>query len=51
MKILRCEKCNSYTLKEICPYCKGKTFEPKPAKFSLKKNYSKYRIPLRYKNV
>lgn len=43
MKILKCPKCNEYTLKEICKKCNVKTIEPKPPKFSPVDKYGKYR--------
>lgn len=32
--ILKCIKCNIYTLKKNCPKCKTETITIKPAKFS-----------------
>lgn len=48
MSLHRCEKCGTYTLKEICPNCKGKAINPAPAKFSYdhSKKYGKYRREL-----
>lgn len=43
MKILKCMKCNTYTLKPKCPKCKTKTVSIKPAKFSPEDKYGKYR--------
>jgi H/ACA ribonucleoprotein complex subunit 3 len=43
MKIHKCPKCGSYTLKNICPKCGSETFEAKPAKFSPEDHYGKYR--------
>ncbi len=42
-EILKCQKCNSYTLKDHCPKCDGKTISPKPAKFSPEDKFGKYR--------
>jgi len=42
-KILKCSKCSKYTMKEICPDCKTKTINPKPAKYSIEDKYGKYR--------
>ncbi|HID27987.1 MAG: RNA-protein complex protein Nop10 [Methanosarcinales archaeon] len=42
-KILKCIKCNIYTLKDICPKCKSETKNSRPAKFSLEDPYGKYR--------
>ncbi|MAG45780.1 MAG: ribosome biogenesis protein [Nanoarchaeota archaeon] len=41
--ILRCSHCNLYTLEKTCPKCKKPTLEPKPAKFSVKDKFGKYR--------
>lgn len=42
-KILRCLKCNTYTLKETCTKCDNKTTNPKPARYKNEDKYSKYR--------
>ena len=42
-RILKCKKCNSYTLENICPKCGGKTYEVKPPKYSPEDKYAKYR--------
>ena len=42
-EILKCPKCNSYTLREECQTCKTKTLTPKPAKYSPEDAYGKYR--------
>ena len=42
-EILKCKKCNTYTLKKTCPKCKEKTITIKPAKFSIEDKYGKYR--------
>ena len=42
MHILKCEVCGSYGLKPVCE-CGGKRFRVKPARFSLKDAYAKYR--------
>jgi H/ACA ribonucleoprotein complex subunit 3 len=42
-EILKCLKCNTYTLEGSCPYCKTKTLNPKPAKFSIEDKYGHYR--------
>ena len=39
--ILKCLKCQKYTLQEDC--CKIKTISPKPPKFSPTDKYGKYR--------
>ncbi len=40
--ILKCEKCNIYTMSETCK-CGGKAIPIKPAKFSPKDSYGEYR--------
>lgn len=42
-EILRCPKCNKYTLEETCKSCSSKTLTPKPAKYSPLDQYGKYR--------
>ncbi|MBU2633776.1 MAG: RNA-protein complex protein Nop10 [Nanoarchaeota archaeon] len=42
-EILKCPKCNNYTLKNNCDKCNLKTLSPKPAKFSIDDKYGKYR--------
>ena len=44
-QILKCTKCNTYTLKQSCPKCDAKCITSKPAKFSPEKEekYSKYK--------
>ena len=49
-EVLKCTKCNTYTLKELCPKCKTKTITPKPARFSIKDNFSKYRLKIKNDN-
>ena len=41
--ILKCPKCNSYTMKENCSNCKTKALNPKPAKYSPDDKMAKYR--------
>lgn len=43
MKLLKCIKCDEYTLRKICPRCSEKTTNPRPAKFSPEDRYGKYR--------
>jgi len=43
MRILKCPKCNEYTLKENCPVCKSKTVGVRPPKFSPEDRFGKYR--------
>ncbi|MEM4266562.1 MAG: RNA-protein complex protein Nop10 [Candidatus Nanoarchaeia archaeon] len=42
-EILKCPKCNTYTMKENCPLCGEKTLSPKPARFSLEDKWGKWR--------
>jgi len=49
-RILRCDKCFSYTLKEICGKCSVKTKSTKPARFSPIDKYGKYRREYKIKN-
>ena len=42
-KILVCESCSKYTMKQQCPQCSGKTVEARPPKFSLDDKYASYR--------
>jgi len=41
--IKKCFKCKKYTLKEVCPICGIKTFNPHPPKFSLENKYIAYK--------
>ena len=41
--ILRCPKCNAYTLKPVCQKCNIKTLTPKPAKFSIEDKTGPFR--------
>lgn len=47
--ILKCVKCNIYTLKEKCQ-CGGKAVSPKPAKYSPEDKYGKYRREVKEKD-
>ena len=47
--ILKCELCNSYTLKSTCK-CTGSAKSPKPAKYSPEDKYGKYRREVKEKN-
>jgi len=47
MKMKKCLKCGTYTLKEVCPKCGEKTIIPKPPKFSLEDRWGKYRRMLK----
>jgi len=44
MNILKCIKCNTYTMKIICAKCNAKTISPKPPRFSPEDKYGKYRL-------
>ena len=41
--IYKCEKCNVYTMNEVCSKCNSKTTNPKPAKYSIEDKYGKWR--------
>lgn len=43
IEILKCNKCEVYTLKSKCPECENTALSPKPAKYSPEDNYGKYR--------
>ena len=45
-RILKCPKCENYTLKEVCA-CGEKTTLIKPPKYSPQDKYSEYRIKAR----
>jgi H/ACA ribonucleoprotein complex subunit 3 len=47
MRMKKCLKCGTYTLKDICPNCGEKTAIPKPPKFSLEDRWGKYRRMLK----
>jgi len=47
MRMKKCQKCGTYTLKDICPNCGEKTAIPKPPKFSLEDRWGKYRRMLK----
>ena len=40
--ILKCSKCNKYTMKEVCE-CKEKSVVIKPPKYSPEDKYGEYR--------
>jgi len=42
-EILKCPKCNTYTLEKHCSKCNTKTLTPKPAKYTIEDKYGKYR--------
>ncbi|MFA6889086.1 MAG: nucleolar RNA-binding Nop10p family protein [Candidatus Woesearchaeota archaeon] len=41
--ILQCEKCKTFSMKEICPSCGSKCESVRPAKFSLQDTYGRER--------
>ena len=49
--IYKCNKCDIYTLKTICPNCTSKTSTPKPSKFSLEDKYGIYRRKARQNDM
>lgn len=46
-KILKCPKCNNYTLNDKCIKCKVKTIDVRPPRFSLEDKYGVYRRRLK----
>lgn len=47
-EILKCQVCNSYTLKKI--HCNQKTITTKPAKYDPEDKYGKYRRKFKLEN-
>ncbi|MEM3525780.1 MAG: RNA-protein complex protein Nop10 [Candidatus Jordarchaeaceae archaeon] len=43
----KCISCGEYTLKEVCPYCKGKVRIPHPPRFSIEDRVGKWRRQLK----
>ena len=41
--ILKCPKCNKYTMKETCEVCKVNTENSKPPRYSPLDKFAKYR--------
>jgi len=41
--ILKCPKCEKYTMQPTCSDCKVDTITPRPAKYSPDDPYAKYR--------
>ena len=39
---MKCPRCGSYTMKEICPRCGVKTILAKPPKYSPNDKYASY---------
>jgi len=50
-KILHCQKCHIYTLKEECPSCSGKTASTIPAKFSPEDKHGHLRRIYKKQNI
>ncbi len=46
--IRKCDSCNTYTLKEVCPNCSNKTDRIKVMNFSVEDRYGKYRRKQKY---
>jgi len=44
MNILKCLKCNEYTMKVVCKTCGYKTISTKPPRYSPIDPYGKYRL-------
>ena len=42
-KMLKCPKCEKYTMEKRCSECKVDTVTVEPAKFNLDDKYAKYR--------
>ncbi|NPA61952.1 MAG: RNA-protein complex protein Nop10 [Methanococci archaeon] len=47
MRMRKCPRCGSYSLRDICPQCGENTIIPKPPKFSLEDRWGKYRRMLK----
>ena len=41
--IMKCEKCDIYTMEEKCVVCGSKSLNPKPQKYTPLDKYSNYR--------
>ncbi|MDY6864365.1 MAG: RNA-protein complex protein Nop10 [Halobacteriota archaeon] len=42
-RLKRCDICNLYTLKDVCPKCCGYLSNPSPPRFSIEDKYGEYR--------
>jgi len=51
MEILKCKKCQKYTMHVNCPICNQKTLQTKPPKFSPIDKYGKYRREAKKKEL
>jgi len=49
-KILKCPKCDKYTMEKICSKCKVDTVTVEPAKYNPKDKYGEYRRKGKIKN-
>ncbi|MDY6964940.1 MAG: RNA-protein complex protein Nop10 [Halobacteriota archaeon] len=50
-KFKRCDACNLYTLKEVCPACGGDVRNPVPPRFSLEDKYGVYRRRMKKERI
>lgn len=48
-KILYCENCKEYTLKEKCTKCNNQTIRKIPPKYSLQDKFASYRRQIKEK--
>jgi H/ACA ribonucleoprotein complex subunit 3 len=49
--MLKCPKCGTYTMKEVCPRCGDKTVTVHPARFSPDDRYARLRSPMAYEKA
>jgi H/ACA ribonucleoprotein complex subunit 3 len=47
MKMHKCNSCNVYTIKDVCPSCNGDLNVIYPPKYSIEDKYGKYRRKLK----
>lgn len=47
MKMHKCNSCNIYTIKSVCPSCDGDLNVIYPPKYSIEDKYGKYRRKLK----
>lgn len=47
MKMRKCNSCNIYTMKDVCPVCDGEVNVIYPPKYSIEDKYGKYRRKLK----
>jgi len=43
MKLKKCRKCGTYTMKDVCPKCGSAAASPQPPKYSPEDKYGKWR--------